>query len=69
MEQLTLRSLRGIGLRVYRKHTISQDTEAKMQNLRCKVKIFECINALCLLKQTTSDETASHSFNKITLLS
>ena len=55
MEQLTLQKLGGIGLRVHRKDAISQDTEdpiqkAWMQNLCCKVKKFECINALCPLE-------------------
>ena len=31
MEQLTLKKLGGIGLRVYRKDTISQDTEVQIQ--------------------------------------
>ena len=31
MEQLTLQRLGGIGLRVYGKETISQDTEAQIQ--------------------------------------
>ena len=55
MEQLTQQRLGGIGLRVYGKDTISQDTEAQIQealmrNLCCKVKKFKCVNALCLLK-------------------
>ena len=55
MEQLILQRLGRIGLRVYGKDTISQDTETQiqeawMQNLCCKVKKFKCINALCLLK-------------------